>query len=154
MRPLCKRATTRRLWIRYVTRPIHHYSNSRLIPAQKSLRDAIHIDNLFAKAELLQDIAYKTEGKNRVIGSKGHEDTVAYIKGQLEQFPDYYTVETQAVPLNIGSNASLTANNKTIEAFAVTLAPGGNVTGPLVAIPNLGCEEVSRLSKGGTSKLT
>ncbi|CAO2647686.1 Nn.00g086080.m01.CDS01 [Neocucurbitaria sp. VM-36] len=106
-----------------------------------SLRDALHIDNLFAKAEILQDIAYKTEGKNRVIGSKGHEDTVAYIKGQLEQFPDYYTVETQAVPLNIGYNASLTANNKTIEAYAVTLAPGGNVTGPLVAIPNLGCEE-------------
>lgn len=45
------------------------------------------------------------------------------------------------MPLNIGYNATLTANNKTIEAFAVTLAPGGNVTGPLVAIPNLGCEE-------------
>lgn len=110
---------------------------------QKSLRDAIQIENLFAKAEILQEIAYATEGKNRVIGSKGHEDTVAYIKGQLEQFPDYYTVETQAVPLNIGSNATLTANNKTIEAFAVTLAPGGKATGPLVAIPNLGCEEVS-----------
>lgn len=78
-----------------------------------------------------------------MIGSKGHEDTVAYIKGELEQFADYYTVETQAVPLNIGYNASLTANQKSIEAFAVTLAPGGNVTGPLVAIPNLGCEEVS-----------
>ncbi|KAF2852834.1 Zn-dependent exopeptidase [Plenodomus tracheiphilus IPT5] len=107
----------------------------------KSLRDALHIENLLAKAEILQEIAYNTEGKNRVIGSKGHEDTVAYIKGQLEQFPDYYTVETQAVPLNIGYNASLTANNQPIEAFAVTLAPGGNVTGPLVAIPNLGCEE-------------
>ncbi|KAL6703350.1 hypothetical protein ACN47E_009768 [Coniothyrium glycines] len=107
----------------------------------KSLREAVHIENLFAKAEILQEIAYNTEGKNRVIGSKGHEDTVAYIKEQLGQFPDYYTVETQAVPLNIGYNATLTANNKTIEAFATTLAPGGTVTGPLVAIPNLGCEE-------------
>lgn len=35
----------------------------------------------------------------------------------------------------------MTANNKTIEAFATTLAPAGNVTGQLVPIPNLGCEE-------------
>lgn len=112
------------------------------------------MDNLFAKAEILQDIAYRTEGKNRVIGSKGHEDTVAYIKGQLEQFPDYYTVETQAVPLNIGYNASFKANNKTIEAYAVTLAPGGTASGPLVAIPNLGCEEVSYSRSGARRELT
>jgi Zn-dependent M28 family amino/carboxypeptidase len=48
-------------------------------------------------------------------------------------------VELQPVPLNIGYNATLTANNKTIEAFAVTLAPGGTASGPLVAVPNLGC---------------
>ncbi|KAF1842536.1 Zn-dependent exopeptidase [Cucurbitaria berberidis CBS 394.84] len=113
----------------------------KTLVSSKSLRDSLHIDNLFAKAEILQDIAYKTPGKNRIIGSKGHEDTVAYIKGQLEQFPDYYTVETQAVPLNIGTNATLKANNKDIKAYPVTLAPGGNVTGPLVAIPNLGCNE-------------
>jgi Zn-dependent M28 family amino/carboxypeptidase len=35
----------------------------------------------------------------------------------------------------------LIANNKTIEAFASTLAPAGDATGSLVAIPNLGCEE-------------
>lgn len=97
---------------------------------------------MYAKAEILQEIAYNTPGKNRVIGSQGHEDTVEYIKGQLEAFPDYYDVYTQDVPLSIGTTATLRANNKTIEAFAVTLAPGGNVTGPLVAIPNLGCEEV------------
>jgi hypothetical protein len=100
---------------------------------------------LYAKAEKLQSIAYSTPGKNRVIGSQGHEDTVEYIKGQLEAFPNYYDVYTQDVPLSIGNNATLSANNKTIEAFAVTLAPGGNVTGPLVAIPSLGCNEV-RLS--------
>lgn len=77
-----------------------------------------------------------------MIGSKGHEDTVEWIKGHLEAFPDYYDVYTQDVPLSIGTNATLLANNKTIEAFAVTLAPGGHVSGPLVAIPNLGCEEV------------
>jgi hypothetical protein len=47
----------------------------------------------------------------------------------------------QGVELSVGINATLTANNKTIEAFTTTLAPAGNATGPLVAIPNLGCEE-------------
>ncbi|CAN9140434.1 unnamed protein product [Alternaria alternata] len=107
----------------------------------QSLRNALHIDNLYARAEKLQEIAYSTPGKNRVIGSQGHEDTVEYIKGELEAFSDYYDVYTQDVPLSIGYNATLSANNKTIEAFAVTLAPGGNVTGPLVAIPSLGCNE-------------
>jgi hypothetical protein len=50
-------------------------------------------------------------------------------------------VSLQGVELSIGVNATLTANNKTIEAFATTLAPNGNATGPVVAIPNLGCEE-------------
>lgn len=102
----------------------------------------LDIDNLYAKAEHLQEIAYATEGKNRVIGSKGHEDTVAWIKGTLDQFPDYYTVHLQPVPLLVGVSANLTANNKTIEAFPTTLAPEGDVSGSLVAIPNLGCEEV------------
>jgi Zn-dependent M28 family amino/carboxypeptidase len=119
---------------------ITNYQPFKHLP-QKSLRDALHIDKLYTKAEILQEIAYSTPGKNRVIGSQGHEDTVEYIKGQLEAFPDYYDVYTQDVPLNIGYNATLRANNKTIEAYAVTLAPGGNVTGPLIAIPNLGCNE-------------
>jgi hypothetical protein len=51
-------------------------------------------------------------------------------------------VTLQGVELSVGINATLVANNKTIEAFTTTLAPAGNATGPLVAIPNLGCEEV------------
>jgi hypothetical protein len=112
---------------------------------QQALRDTLHIENLFQKAEKLQEIAYATERKNRVIGSKGHEDTVAWIKATLNQFPDYYDITLQGVDLSIGVNATLTANNKSIEAFATTLAPAGNATGALVAIPNLGCEEVSHL---------
>jgi hypothetical protein len=122
---------------------------------QEALRHLLDIDNLYAKAEYLQDIAYKTEGKNRVIGSKGHDDTVAFIKETLEQFPDYYTVKLQGVPLLVGVSANLTANNKTIEVFPATLAPAGKVSGPLVAVPNLGCEEVSYLKQAkGNSQLT
>jgi hypothetical protein len=49
---------------------------------------------VYAKAEILQEIAYTTPGKNRATGSQCHEDTVDYIKGQLEAFPDYYDVYT------------------------------------------------------------
>jgi len=69
---------------------------------------------------------------------------VAYIQSQLDT--SYYDVSLQGVELSVGINATLTANNKTIEAFATTLAPAGNVTGPLAVIPNLGCEEVSHES--------
>jgi hypothetical protein len=105
------------------------------------LIDTLHIDNLFKRAEKLQEIAYATPGKNRPIGSPGHEATVAYIQSQLDT--NYYDVSLQGVELSIGTEATLKANNVTIPAFATTLAPGGNVTGSLVTIPNLGCEEVN-----------
>jgi hypothetical protein len=98
---------------------------------------------LLKKAHILEDIAYASPEKNRVIGSEGHQATVDYLHAQIAKFPKYYTVELQPVPLVIGVSANLTANNKTIEVYPTTLAPGGNVTGPLVAIPNLGCDEVS-----------
>lgn len=89
--------------------------------AKEALRHLLNIDNLYAKAERLEEIAYSTEGKNRVIGSKGHETTVAWIKETLDQFPDYYTVQLQGVPLLVGVSANLTANNQTIEVLLQNL---------------------------------
>ncbi|KAH7077960.1 hypothetical protein BKA63DRAFT_542222 [Paraphoma chrysanthemicola] len=111
----------------------------KTVVSSQALIDTLHIDNLYAKAEKLQEIAYATPGKNRVIGSPGHEATVAWIQSNLDT--SYYDVTLQGVELSVGINATLTANNKTIDAFATTLAPAGNATGALVAIPNLGCEE-------------
>jgi hypothetical protein len=129
------------LWLTQYVR-LQPIFDSTLTLFQKSLIDTLEIENLYARAEKLQEIAYSTKGKNRAIGTEGHEKTVEYIKSQLDT--DYYDVYTQEVPLNIGYNASLTVNNKTVEAFATTLAPGGNATGPLIAIDNLGCNEVCR----------
>jgi hypothetical protein len=114
-----------------------------LTSAQEKLLKTLKIKELLKKAHILEDIAYASPEKNRVIGSEGHQATVDYIHGQIAKFPKYYTVELQPVPLVVGVSANLTANNKTIEVYPTTLAPGGNVTGPLVAIPNLGCDEVS-----------
>ncbi|KAF2727132.1 Zn-dependent exopeptidase [Polyplosphaeria fusca] len=103
------------------------------------LRESIDIDALVAKAEIFQSFAYRSEGKNRLVASQGHQDTVNYIHDQIAAFPDYYTVEKQPWELLVGAGANVTANNRTIEGFATTLAPAGDVSGPLVAIPNLAC---------------
>jgi aminopeptidase Y len=39
-------------------------------------------------------------------------------------------------------SANLTVNNAPLEVFGVSLAPGGSVTGKIVAVANLGCEAV------------
>jgi hypothetical protein len=98
---------------------------------------------MYKKAEHLQEIAYRSPGKNRVIGSQGHQDTVNYIKSQIEKYPDYYTIELQDVPLSLGQSANLTVNGNALEVYAVDLAPAGHVSGELAAVPNLGCDEVN-----------
>lgn len=102
---------------------------------------------MYAKAEELQNIAYSSPKKNRVIGSVGHNNTVKWLQDYFAKYSDYYTIELQGVPLYVGDSANFTANGKTIDAYAVTLAPSGHVSGSLVAVPNLGCDAVSSLSK-------
>ena len=52
-------------------------------------------------------------------------------------------MELQPFDLSLGISANLTANDEPFEVFAVGLSPQGAVKGPLVHIPNLGCEAVS-----------
>ncbi|CAG8952140.1 hypothetical protein HYFRA_00000878 [Hymenoscyphus fraxineus] len=104
------------------------------------LRRLLLRSELLKKAQHLEDIAYATPSRNRVIGSEGHDNTVAWIKETIEKYPDYYTVSLQPFELSVGLNASLTIEGVTMEVFAVTIAPGGDVSGPLVYVPNLGCE--------------
>jgi Zn-dependent M28 family amino/carboxypeptidase len=96
---------------------------------------------LAAKADHLQEIAYSTPGNNRVIGSEGHQGTIDWIHDEIAAFPDYYSLELQPWPILVGTSANLSANGEAIEAYAVTLAPAGTISGPLKAVPNLGCEE-------------
>jgi hypothetical protein len=109
---------------------------------QEKLRDGIDTEALRAKAHLFERFAYDSPDKNRVIGSEGHQSTIDYTTNTIKQFPDYYTVYQQPMPLSVGLSANLTINGKDTEAYAVGLAPGGSATGKLVAIPNLGCNSV------------
>ncbi len=98
---------------------------------------------LLAKAKHLEGIAYATPGRNRLIGTPGHEGTVAWITSILDQYPDYYTYYLQPFELSVGAGANLTIGGVVTEAFAVDLAPSGTVSAPVVAVANLACDLVS-----------
>jgi hypothetical protein len=113
---------------------------------QKSIRALISPNALLAKAKKLQAIAYATPGRNRCIGTPGHNATVNYIKDIIASFRHYYTYELQPFQLYVGESANLTTNGASIEVFGVTLSPSGSVTAPLVSVANVGCEAVSDVS--------
>jgi len=54
---------------------------SAALPAvdSEALQASIQTENLLAKAQHLEDIAYATPGRNRGMGSLGHNETVAYL---------------------------------------------------------------------------
>jgi hypothetical protein len=105
---------------------------------QELLRNSIKTEALAAKAKQLESFAYSTPTNNRVIGSKGHQATVDWITETIKQFPDYYTISQQGVPLNVGESANVTILGEATTAYAVGFAPGGKVSGNLVVVKNLG----------------
>lgn len=100
---------------------------------------------LKAKAKTLEGIAYATPGRNRVIGSPGHENTVSWITGILDQYKGYYSYYLQPLELSVGAGANLTIGGVGTEAFAVDLAPAGNVSAPVLVVAGLACDLVSPL---------
>ena len=121
---------------------------------QNKLRRVILRSELLAKAKHLEGLAYATPQRNRLIGTPGHEATVAWIKETIEKFPDYYTVSLQPFDLAVGAGANLTVNRTPLEAYAVDLAPAGVISAPLIVIPNLACEPVCCLSLANSVVLT
>ncbi|KAF2638713.1 Zn-dependent exopeptidase [Massarina eburnea CBS 473.64] len=114
--------------------------NYTALVSSELLRNSVTIEALAAKAKHLERLAYDTPTNNRVIGSEGHQATVDWITGIIEQFPDYYTISHQGVPLNIGGSANVTILGEPTTAYAVGFAPGGSVSGKLAAVKNLGCD--------------
>ncbi|KAH9215505.1 putative leucine aminopeptidase 2 [Leptodontidium sp. 2 PMI_412] len=104
------------------------------------LRRVMTRSALLAKANKLQEIAYSSPGRNRLIGTAGHEGTVAWITSILDQYPDYYTYYLQPLSLSVGAGANLTIGGVVTEAFAVDLAPSGSVSAPVVSVANLACD--------------
>ncbi|PVH79074.1 putative leucine aminopeptidase 2 [Cadophora sp. DSE1049] len=105
------------------------------------LRRVMTRSALLAKANKLQEIAYASPGRNRLIGTAGHEGTVAWITSILDQYPDYYTYYLQPLALSVGAGANLTLGGVVVpDTFAVDLAPSGTVSAPVVSVANLACD--------------
>jgi carboxypeptidase Q len=99
---------------------------------------------LLKKGQILQDFAYSHEGRNRVIGSPGHNSTVNYLVEQLTAL-NYYDVEVQ--PFTVPSaSATLSVNGQTYEVAPMTFTSAGSPEGPLVVVANLGCDAVSKIA--------
>lgn len=93
---------------------------------------------LLKKGRILQDFAYSTPGRNRYIGTPGHNLTVNYLADTLTA-TGYYDVAIQPfyVP---DATASLTKDSTPYAVAQMSFTPEGSPTGVLVPVANLGCD--------------
>ncbi|ORY10576.1 hypothetical protein BCR34DRAFT_485485 [Clohesyomyces aquaticus] len=108
----------------------------------KKLQRSIKESALLKGAQQLQDFAYAYPERNRLMGSKGHNDTVDYLVKELEALDGYYTVEKQKFSslVQVNGTASLMIDGTTYVPGIMEYSPSGNISAPLVVVNNLGCE--------------
>lgn len=129
------------LWAAVVT-PAICQEDKKLPPVKQiALSQSITRKALASKAHELEDIAYSTPLRNRVMGSEGHNLTVEWITGYLDQMSDYYTYEVQPfIALFSNANGTLEINGEDVEVITFEYSPSDAVEAEVVAVDNLGCE--------------
>jgi hypothetical protein len=117
---------------------------------QTLLKADVTRENLLAGSQQLEDFAYASEERNRLIGNPGHNDTVYWLKDTLESLDGFYNVSLQnfftVVQFN-GSINSFSVGGTVPPAGSFLLfdyTPSGNVTAPLAVVSNLGCNAVRK----------
>ena len=107
----------------------------------EALQAAINVDNLLAKAQDLEDIAYATPDRNRVMGSEGHNNTVTYLVEAIEALGDGWTVYRQPfTALYSNVQGEITVDGTEYNPTFFEYSPGGDITAELVPVNELGCE--------------
>ncbi|KAF2688634.1 Zn-dependent exopeptidase [Lentithecium fluviatile CBS 122367] len=107
----------------------------------KKLQGAIKSGALLNGAKTLEKLAYSTPGRNRQMGTKGHNLTTDYLVKELKKLDGYYKVETQifwAIVQRSG-NGSLLLDGEPANSGLFDYSASGNVSAPLVIVNNLGC---------------
>ena len=125
------------------------------------LHDTIQHSNLYHRLIDLQSIAdLSTPSYNhstRVIGSIGFEKTIEYIRNELSQYDNYYTISLQYFPVNyyIKSNAHITLNipsknsinnintvklREHIDYSLMKMSPTTDITASTIGVSNYGCD--------------
>ncbi|KKZ61809.1 aminopeptidase [[Emmonsia] crescens] len=95
--------------------------------------------DLMAGAKKLEDIAYATPERNRVFGTKGHNDTVDYLVRELEKTGYYDVSKQKQVHLWSKSTATMKVNGEDKEVSPMTYSPSGEAKTEIVLVNNLGC---------------
>lgn len=115
-------------------------SNGNLVEDQ-ALQDAVTIEGLLGHAQDLEDIAYATEGRNRVVASEGHNNTVKYLVEQLEALGGYYNVELDPFQYTLQQGVSnFSVNGVDYSSAGLEYSAEISIEGvPLVPVANLGC---------------
>lgn len=110
--------------------------------SSKELEKDIKLKDLMKGAKTLESLAYKYPERNRLMGGNGHNDTVAFLKKELEALDGYYKVELQpfSTLIQINGTAALSVDNVDQKPGLMEYSPSGEATGPIVVVANLGCE--------------
>ena len=107
-----------------------------------ALEQAITESALSTKAQELQDIAYSTPNRNRVMSSIGYHMTVEWIAGYLDEMSEYYNYEIQPfIALYSEGNATLSVDDEDIPSAEIfEYSPGGVIEAEFVLVDNEGCD--------------
>ncbi|PFH47523.1 hypothetical protein AMATHDRAFT_67605 [Amanita thiersii Skay4041] len=116
-------------------------SGQRPTVTSEALTTTIHGKNLVKHAEELLSFATRNGAGNRVFGTRSHNETVDYIKKQLDA-TGYYDTQLQTYSeLYLEGTANLTVNGLAYDAEWMTYSPAGHIVGPLVSVNDLGCKQ-------------
>lgn len=109
------------------------------------MRRVILRSELLKKGNILQDFAYSTPGRNRYIGTEGHNKTVNYLYDTLLA-TGYYDVFIQEFVVDLPVNETVIVDGISLEVAAMSFSQGADFTAALVKVPNLGCDAVRYFS--------
>jgi hypothetical protein len=109
-----------------------------LVTSEK-LQSHIKEKGLLAGSQKLQDLA-AAHGGNRAFGGGGHNATVDYLYKTLKSLNYYDVVKQPFTEIYSEGEGTLTVDGQAIAAQIMTYTPGGEVTKPLGAVANVGCD--------------
>ncbi|KAJ3547911.1 hypothetical protein NM208_g1261 [Fusarium decemcellulare] len=104
----------------------------------EEIQSSIEPQNLLAGAQALQDIAFATPQRNRMMGTVGHNNTI-----RLQEFRHL---------MHLGAKWSLAVDETTVESGVFEYSPSGNISAPVIVVKNRGCRTAD-YPKGANGKI-
>lgn len=108
----------------------------------EALQGDITKETILGHAKALEDIAFATPDRNRVMGSPGHQGTIDYLLAQFEPLLEHFDVTVQEFPVIFwrGTGALKVGDLDTGELSPFRYSPTATITGQLVHIEGGGCD--------------